>query len=62
MLRLASDATSSRSLPIRSVPPTGADLIADVTAHAIRAVQVQPTRAELLGLYHLVGQWAHALA
>jgi len=47
--------------------PTGADLIADVTAHAIRIVQQKP---ELAGLYHLVaggetswhGYASHAIA
>ena len=31
-----------------------ADLLADVTAHAIRTVRSQPARPDLLGLYHLV--------
>ena len=31
--------------------PTGAELIADVTAHAIRSVQGRP---ELAGIYHLI--------
>jgi dTDP-4-dehydrorhamnose reductase len=31
--------------------PTGAELLADVTAHAIRSVRQQP---DLAGLYHLV--------
>jgi dTDP-4-dehydrorhamnose reductase len=31
--------------------PTGADLLADVTAHAIRAARKNP---EVFGLYHLV--------
>jgi len=31
--------------------PTGADLLADVTAHAIRATRAKP---ELSGLYHFV--------
>lgn len=33
--------------------PTGAELIADVTAHAVRAIQLRP---ELTGLYHLAAQ------
>lgn len=33
--------------------PTGAELIADVTAHAVRAIQLRP---ELAGLYHLAAR------
>ena len=54
MLRLAAERDQLKVIADQIGAPTGADLIADVTAHAIRAVQVQPTRAELLGLYHLV--------
>ena len=54
MLRLAQERERLTVIDDQIGAPTGADLIADVTAHAIRAVQVQPTRAELLGLYHLV--------
>ena len=54
MLRLAAERDQLKVIADQIGAPTGADLIADVSAHAIRAVQVQPTRAELLGLYHLV--------
>ena len=54
MLRLAAERERLTVIDDQHGAPTGADLIADVTAHAIRAVQAQPTRAELLGLYHLV--------
>ena len=54
MLRLAAERDQLKVIADQIGAPTGADLLADVTAHAIRAVQAQPTRTELLGLYHLV--------
>lgn len=51
MLRLASERDALTVIDDQIGAPTGADLLADVTAHAIRTVQQQP---ELAGLYHLV--------
>lgn len=51
MLRLATERDSSSVINDQIGAPTGADLLADVTAHAIRIVQAVP---ELSGLYHLV--------
>jgi len=51
MLRLAQERDSLSVINDQIGAPTGADLLADVTAHAIRAVQ---TQEELSGLYHLV--------
>lgn len=51
MLRLAGERDSLSVIDDQFGAPTGADLLADVTAHAIRTVQ---QRAELSGLYHLV--------
>ncbi|MCF7969954.1 MAG: dTDP-4-dehydrorhamnose reductase [Methylococcaceae bacterium] len=51
MLRLAQERDSLTVINDQIGAPTGADLLADVTAHAIRKVQTQP---ELSGLYHLV--------
>jgi len=49
MLRLAQQHYSLTVIDDQIGAPTGADLLADVTAHAIRAA-----RPELSGLYHLV--------
>lgn len=54
MLRLASERDELKVIADQIGAPTGADLLADVTAHAIRTVQSQPARVDLLGLYHLV--------
>lgn len=51
MLRLAAERERLTVIDDQHGAPTGADLIADVTAHAIRTVRQQP---QLAGLYHLV--------
>lgn len=51
MLRLAGERDSLTVINDQIGAPTGADLLADVTAHTIRTVQQHP---ELAGLYHLV--------
>ncbi|MGY2157621.1 dTDP-4-dehydrorhamnose reductase [Pseudomonas tolaasii] len=50
MLRLASERDSLNVIDDQFGAPTGADLLADVTAHAIRSVGQQP---QLSGCYHL---------
>jgi dTDP-4-dehydrorhamnose reductase len=67
MLRLAQERERLTVIDDQHGAPTGADLIADVTAHAIRAAQHRP---ECAGLYHLVaggetswhGYASHAIA
>jgi dTDP-4-dehydrorhamnose reductase len=51
MLRLAAERDALQVIRDQIGAPTGADLLADVTAHAIRAVRERP---ELQGLYHCV--------
>jgi dTDP-4-dehydrorhamnose reductase len=51
MLKLAAERDALKVINDQLGAPTGADLLADVTAHAIRATQAKP---ELAGLYHLV--------
>ncbi|MEC5384390.1 dTDP-4-dehydrorhamnose reductase [Uliginosibacterium sp. H3] len=51
MLRLAAEREKLTVINDQFGAPTGADLLADVTAHAIRAVRTQPA---LAGTYHLV--------
>ncbi|MFZ2302677.1 MAG: dTDP-4-dehydrorhamnose reductase [Gallionella sp.] len=51
MLRLARERDSLTVVNDQIGAPTGADLLADVTAHAIRATLQRP---ELSGLYHMV--------
>ncbi len=53
MLRLAVERESLTVIDDQHGAPTGADLIADVTAHAIRQVGANPTPT-LAGIYHLV--------
>lgn len=50
MLRLARERESLNVIDDQFGAPTGAELLADVTAHAIRTLQSNP---ELGGLYHL---------
>lgn len=51
MLRLARERDSLNIIDDQIGTPTGADLLADVTAHAIRTALQRP---EVAGLYHLV--------
>jgi len=53
MLQLAAQRDSLTVVADQFGAPTGADLLADVTAHAVRAVRAQP---ELAGTYHAVAQ------
>ncbi|KAF2410642.1 dTDP-4-dehydrorhamnose reductase [Pseudomonas antarctica] len=50
MLRLARERDSLNVIDDQFGAPTGADLLADVTAHAIRAMNYEP---KLGGIYHL---------
>ncbi|MBI3480400.1 MAG: dTDP-4-dehydrorhamnose reductase [Nitrosomonadales bacterium] len=51
MLRLARERDSLSVIDDQIGAPTGADLLADVTAHALRTARQQP---EVSGVYHLV--------
>lgn len=51
MVKLAQERDSLKVINDQFGAPTGADLIADITAHAIRTSQKNPS---LFGLYHLV--------
>lgn len=53
MLKLAAERDALKVIADQHGAPTGADLLADVTAHAIRSVS-QAGGDERLGLYHLV--------
>ncbi|PKO49979.1 MAG: dTDP-4-dehydrorhamnose reductase [Betaproteobacteria bacterium HGW-Betaproteobacteria-21] len=50
MLRLAAERERLTVIADQMGAPTGADLIADITAHAVRTLQIRP---ELAGTYHL---------
>jgi len=55
MLRLAQERDKLTVINDQIGAPTGADLLADVTAHAIRQLTQAPASAEALaGIYHLV--------
>ena len=54
MLRLAKERDELKVIADQIGAPTGAELLADVTAHAIRTVQTTPDGQTLAGLYHLV--------
>ena len=54
MLRLAQERERLTVINDQIGAPTGADLLADVTAHAIRQVTRQPDGDKDAGLYHLV--------
>ena len=49
MLRLAQERDSLKVIADQIGAPTGAELLADVTAHALRTLQIKP---ELAGIYH----------
>lgn len=51
MLKLAQERDALKVIDDQIGAPTGADLLADVTAHTIRAAMQRP---EMCGLYHLV--------
>lgn len=55
MLRLAGERERLSVVADQIGAPTGADLIADVTAHAIRSARAQPA---LCGIYHLAAAGA----
>jgi dTDP-4-dehydrorhamnose reductase len=55
MLRLAKERDALSVIDDQIGAPTGADLLADITALALQRVQAQP---ELAGLYHLVASGA----
>lgn len=55
MLRLGQQRDSLSVINDQFGAPTGAELIADITAHVLRQVSQQPGRADqLAGIYHLV--------
>ncbi len=54
MLRLAQERDKLTVINDQFGAPTGADLIADITTHAIRHVSTARAAQELAGIYHLV--------
>ena len=54
MLRLARERDSLSVIADQIGAPTGAELLADVTAHALRTVTGRPDGDALAGVYHLV--------
>jgi dTDP-4-dehydrorhamnose reductase len=54
MLRFAKERDSLSVIDDQIGAPTGADLLADITALALQRVQSQPDQYSLAGLYHLV--------
>ena len=55
MLKLAQEREQLKVINDQFGAPTGAELLADATAHALRAMLAQPQRSELdSGIYHLV--------